>query len=109
MSELDAGRIRHRVRIEAPLRTPDGGGGATETWVTVAEAWAEISPAGGTERLEADRVAGRVTHVIHMRAGVNLAPEMRVVNGTRIFEIRAAIDLNERGRWLRVLAEERDR
>lgn len=109
MSEREAGKLRHRVTIEAVVRVPDGGGGAAETWVPVGEAWAEITPATGSERLEADRIAGRVTHVVHLRAGVNVAPAMRLVLGVRIFEVRAAIDLNERGRWLRVLAEEMDR
>lgn len=107
MTELDAGRLRHPVRIEAVVRAPDLGGGAEETWVQVAEAWAEIKPATGSERLEADRIEGRVTHVVHLRAGIAVEPAMRLVLGSRVLEIRAVIDLAERRRWIRILAEER--
>lgn len=108
MTELDAGKLRHRVRIEAALRTPDPGGGADETWVTVGEAWAEIKPAGGGERLEADRLAGRVSHVIHLRSGIGVEPSMRLVEGARVFDVLAVIDLADRRRCVRVLAEERE-
>jgi SPP1 family predicted phage head-tail adaptor len=108
VTELDAGRLRHRVRIEAAVRTEDGGGGASETWMPVAEAWAEIKPASGDEGLSADAIRGRVSHVLHLRAGISVEPEMRIAFGNRVFEIRAVIDLSERRRWLRILAEERD-
>lgn len=105
MTELNAGKVRHRVAIEAVVRTPDLGGGAAETWVTVAEAWAEIVPASGNEALAADQIAGRVSHVLHLRSGIGIEPEMRIRMGARVFEIRAVIDLAERRRWLRILAE----
>lgn len=108
MTELNAGNLRHRVAIEAVVRTPDLGGGAAETWVTVAEAWAEIVPASGTEALDADQIAGRVSHVLHLRTGIGIEPEMRIRMGARVFEIRAVIDLAERRRWLRILVEERE-
>lgn len=108
MRDLDAGKLRHRVRIEAAVRTADEGGGATETWATVAEAWADIRPASGNEQVAADRRQGRVSHVVHMRAGIVVEPEMRLRLGGRVFEIRAVIDLSERRRWFRILAEERD-
>ena len=94
MSELDAGKLRHRVRIEAAVRSADGGGGATESWTTVAEAWAEIKPAGGDETFQADRLQGRVSHVFHLRSGIVIEPDMRLAMGSRIFEIRAVIDLS---------------
>lgn len=108
MSETTAGKIRHRVVIEAVVRTPDLGGGADETWVPVAEVWAEIVPARGNEQFAADQIEGRVSHVLHLRAGVGIEPAMRIRWGARLLEIRAVIDLGERRRWLRVLAEERD-
>lgn len=109
MSGTDAGKLRHRVAIEAAVRTSDLGGGADESWVTVAEAWAEILPASGNETLVGEQISGRVTHVVHLRAGIGVEPSMRMRLGTRVFEIRSVIDLGERRRWIRLLAEERDR
>ncbi len=106
--ETKAGKLRHRVAIDAVVRTPDEGGGADETWVQVAEAWAEIVPARGNEQLTADQIEGRVSHVLHLRAGFAIEPAMRIRWGARVLDIRAVVDLGERRRWLRVLAEERD-
>lgn len=105
--ETKAGKLRHRVAIEAVVRTPDLGGGASETWVQVAEAWAEIVPARGNEQLTADQIEGQVSHVLHLRAGFAIEPAMRIRWGARVLEIRSVIDLGERRRWIRILAEER--
>ena len=48
------GRLRHRLTLESASRTPDGGGGASETWSTVTEVWAEITPTSGAEAVDAD-------------------------------------------------------
>lgn len=108
MTETKAGKLRHRVTIEAVVRTPDAGGGANESWVAVTDAWAEILPSRGNEQLTADQIEGRVTHVLHLRAGFGVEPAMRIRWGARLLDIRSVIDLGERRRWLRILAEERD-
>ena len=48
------GRLRHRLTLEASSRTPDGGGGASETWATAAQLWGRIRPIGGTEVFDTD-------------------------------------------------------
>lgn len=109
MTEVRIGELRHRVRIEARLRVPDDGGGASKTWAMLAEVWAAIEPAGGSERVDADQLAGRVTHVIQMRAGgPAVRPDMRIVWQGRVFEIRSVIDMGERKRWIEISAEERE-
>ena len=45
------GRLRHRLTLETASRTPDGGGGAVETWTAVAQVWGRIVPTGGTAGL----------------------------------------------------------
>lgn len=100
------GDMRHRLALEAPLSAEDGGGGAKETWALVAEVWGAIRPISGSESVEADGLRGRVSHEIWIRYR-NLAPEMRFVLGPRVFDIRAAIDVGERRRFLRCLVEER--
>jgi len=102
------GRLRHRLTLESASRTPDGGGGASETWTTVAEVWAEITPSGGTEVVDADALTGRVSHEIVFRYRADVAPVMRLRRGTRLFDIAAVIDIDERHRWLKCLCVERD-
>jgi len=101
------GELRHRVRIEAETRDDDGGGGADATWSLVAEAWASIKATGGTEAAAADALRGRTTHEIWIRYRDDVIPAMRFVASARIFDVRAVLDPDGRGRWLRCLVQER--
>ena len=108
MRPLTIGRLRHRLTLEAASRTPDGGGGAEETWTAVADVWAEITPTGGAESVDADALTGRVSHEIVLRYRPDVAPVMRLRSDARLFEIAAVIDVDERQRWLKCLCVERD-
>lgn len=102
------GKLRHRLTIEQPATTPDGAGGVTESWITLAEVWGAIEPLSGSERAEAGRIAGRHMHDITIRYRGDVARNMRVRQGNRIFHILTLEDIGGRGRWLRMLAEERE-
>lgn len=102
------GRLRHRLTLESATRTPDGGGGASESWATVATVWASITPTGGSEAIDADALTGRISHEIVFRHRPGVAPVMRLRRGNRVFEIAAVIDIDERKRWLKCLCMERD-
>ena len=102
------GRLRHRLTLEAASLTSDDGGGAVETWTTVAQLWGRIAPTGGAEIADADGLGGRITHEITLRHRAGVTPAMRFVFGDRRFEIMAVIDIDERRRWLKCLCTERD-
>jgi SPP1 family predicted phage head-tail adaptor len=102
------GDLRHRVQIEIAARTGDGGGGAVLTWTAVADVWAAIWTRSSDETFEADRTAGRATHDIWIRHRGGVKPEMRVRLGVRVFDILGVIDVEDRGRWLKCPAVERD-
>lgn len=106
--DIRIGDLRQRIAIEMPQRTSDGGGGASENWVLVAEIWARLHPLTGNERTEADGVAGSVSHELVMRYRNDVSPEHRFRLGARLFDIRAVLDVDERRRFLRCLIEERD-
>ena len=64
MSTPPIGALRARLTLETPVRTDDGGGGATVTWTAVADVW-------GGQRRDEGVVAGAVAHVreaAHLRA-----------------------------------------
>lgn len=108
MSRASIGTLRHRVTLESAARAADGGGGAVETWIPVAELWAMIRPLSGDERVAADGPAGTVSHEIVIRQRTGVVPAMRLRLGTRLFEIRAVMDVGERRRRLSCLCAERD-
>jgi len=102
------GRLRHRLILEAVSRSPDGGGGAAESWTTVAQLWGRIRPTGGAEVFDADGLSGRISHEITLRHRPGVTPAMRLSTGLRRFEIVAVMDVDERRRWLKCLCVERD-
>lgn len=107
MMSPQIGRMRSRVTLQQAARTPDGGGGATVTWTPVADLWAQILPLSGDERVDADGLKGRLTHEIWIRWRADAGPHMRFVFGSRLFDIRSAIDVEETHRFQRCLVEEK--
>lgn len=107
-SPVRIGDLRHLVRIESGSRLADGGGGSTTTWNLVAEVWAAIWPRSADEPFALDRAAGVASHDIWIRKRDGVKPEMRFVFGTRIFDILGVIDVEDRGRFFRCPARERD-
>ena len=108
MRRPSAGALRHRVVLQQPVRSDDGGGGATQTWETVAELWAAVLPIGGEERLSADALTGRVTHAVWIRHRAGVTPAMRFQHAGRTLEIGAVIDAGGLRHRLQCLCLERD-
>lgn len=108
MTQFLPSDLRHRLKLEELQREEDEGGGFTENWVEVAELWADLRPVGGGETLEADRLAGRVTHEVSLRYRPGVQPAMRFRQAARLFHILTVIDVDERRRWLKCLCEERE-
>jgi SPP1 family predicted phage head-tail adaptor len=109
MSEsVHIGQLRDRIVLERPLRAGDGGGGATVTWEEVTALWAKVTPSGGSESYELDRVAGKASHEIVIRYRADVTPELRFRAGARVFDVCAAFDPDGRRQWIKCLVEERD-
>lgn len=102
------GSLRHRLMLEAPQRISDAAGGVFETWTSIGQVWAEVTPITGNETFAADRIVGRVTHSIAVRARSDLSPAQRLRLGDRIFEIRAVLMADHRHHRMRLICEERD-
>lgn len=108
MTRPRIGAMRHHLTLEAVARSPDGGGGVTESWTSVADVWAAVIPVTGGESVVGEGVSGRITHVVFMRWRADVTPAMRLRFGTRLLDITAVIDVEERGRHLKCLCRERD-
>jgi SPP1 family predicted phage head-tail adaptor len=108
VTELRPSDLRHRLTLEELSRVADEGGGFTESWIAVATLSANLSPIGGDERFEADRLAGTITHEVVLRYRAGVVPAMRFRKASRIFQILSVIDVEERKRWLKCWCEERE-
>lgn len=108
-ADVRACDLRHRVALEAEAPAPDGGGGQGDPWAaatTVATLRACITPLRGRERLQAQQLEAGVTHRILLRYRPGVTARQRLRYGARVFNIRAVINVEERNRWLEILAEE---
>ena len=75
------GDLNRRLVLEEPIDTPDGAGGITRAYQTVATLWAALVPAGASNVVFADGSGVTVTHRIIIRSGpdtVVASPDGRV-------------------------------
>lgn len=103
--------LNRRLVLEAPVRLPDGAGGAIESWSTLGELWADLRPRTGRERAEAGEPVSTMSYRIVVRgAPVESAqrpkPEQRFRDGARLYRIRAVAEHDAAGRYLICFADE---
>ncbi len=98
--------LRHTVTIQQESRVADGGGGYALTWTKVADARAAIEPLTGGERLRAMQLEDKVSHRVTIRYRGDVTAGMRLKFGTRLFNIRAVINPDERNCWLELMCDE---
>ncbi len=98
--------LKHRVRLEQPVRVDDGGGGGTVTWALVAEFWAAVVATSGRERSVSDALIADVNHTIYCRYREDIGPTHRLVLGARVFEIRSVLNLDDNKQFLKLGCEE---
>jgi SPP1 family predicted phage head-tail adaptor len=98
--------LRHKVLLQKPVVVSDDAGGYTTTWETLATLWASIDRVQGGERYTHGQITASATHLFRMRYNRLILPEMRLVFGDRIFNIRHIHTLDERKHLMSVYAEE---
>ncbi|HMQ57595.1 MAG TPA: phage head closure protein [Rhizobiaceae bacterium] len=106
---LDPGRLRDELRLEAPVDTPDGLGGATRSWVEVRSLFGFVEPVSASAPIRGDGPDPVVTHRIFVRRAADIDGTMRLRKGDRIFSIFTVSDPDESGRYLLIEAEEAGR
>ena len=99
--------LRHQIEIQEKTAVSDGAGGQTETWSKLYELWAAIWPISAKETRENMRFETNITHNIRIRYREGITTAMIVVFGTRAFDIKGIINLEERNIWLDMVCNER--
>lgn len=101
-----AQRLRHSILLQTQSSSVDAYGGNTGTWSTAITTRAAIEPIGGTESAKnGQNVAdANIRVVIRYQSGVTA--QMRVVWGTRIFEILAVAVREESNRMIEITCRE---
>jgi SPP1 family predicted phage head-tail adaptor len=102
----DPGRLRLRLLLEHATASPDGAGGSTLAWSSVAAVAADVTPIKAEEQPRGEGLADMVLHRIVVRHRDDVEPGDRFRLGARTFLILAVSDPAEDGRYLACLAEE---
>ncbi len=91
-STLDAS-LPDTATVQRKTLTSDGAGGYTESWSTVATVACRVSPSGHSpeERVIAERLASMSIWMLTLPALTDVWPADRIVVGSRIFEVVAAM------------------
>lgn len=103
--------LSRKLLLEAPVRTPDGAGGFSETWIVLGEMWAEVTARTGREKLGEATPLSSVNYSIIVRGAprgsdARPLPEQRFREGTRVFRILAVAERDPAGRYLTCFADE---
>lgn len=98
-----AGRRNRRVTIQARATTKGTYGEQADTWTDVGTWWTEIRGLSGRELTAAQQINTEVTHRLCLPYDALLAnpvemAKRRAAYGTRIFNIKAAVIVEERNR-----------
>lgn len=100
------GKMRRVVTIRTMARTPDGGGGYTETPTDIENIPARIEPLEGNELLRAMQTGMTAPHRITMRYRTDVGGASLLVYDGRTFDIQSVVDPEEKHRELVILADE---
>lgn len=104
---MQAGKLRHRLVIQAPTTAMDQYGEAIKTWNTVAVVWGSVEPLRMQEYFEAQQAQAKATHRIAVRYLQGMSSAYRVVLDARVFEVTAVLNPQERNEQLQLLAVEK--
>ena len=106
-----AEQLRHKITIQRPDAAADSYGQTGEAWIdTVTGIRAFIDPTGGSEFYAAQKVHSEATANIWFRhsSAPDARPSMRVIFGTRTFNVLNVMNIQERNRWIRLICKEVD-
>lgn len=89
---MRAGKLRHRVKLQAFTTTVDPDTGYRDkAWTDVATLWAEVAPLSGREFLAAAATQSKVTARITIRHRAGVTNNHRILHGSTIYNIEAVL------------------
>jgi SPP1 family predicted phage head-tail adaptor len=100
---IRAGQLRKIITFQSRTTGQDAAGQPLATWTTQFTAYAAIEPLSGRELIQAQIAGAAVSHQITVRYRSELAnpidvAKMRIMYGTRVFNIQASMNQMEANR-----------
>ena len=98
--------LNHSISVELRGQAQDDTGQRRETWQQGERVFASIRPLTGRELNSTSGRHAEVTHAIILRAGPRVAPRDRITYAGRVFDIVSVLNVEERGRYLKLMTTE---
>lgn len=108
--KVTVGSFRHKLELQEVTETKNTDGSVTESWNTIDVLWCSIEPlepARGDEYVAGQTWMTSASHRIRTRYRSGIVAKMRLLHGTRIFDIAGSIDYRELNKELHIYAVER--
>jgi len=103
---MRSGNLKHKVNFEAYTETENDFGEVIEGYSVFKTVYASIVPISGKEYFASKQVNAEVSHKIECRYFAGVLPNMRIVYGTRIFNIESVINIREANKTLQIMCTE---
>lgn len=106
---MRAGRLRNKIRFERSSQTANEYNEPVQSWSLLAEVYVGIEPLRGKERIAAMQVQADadVRIVARYQAALgDLNPKDRAVFGSKVYDIKAVINVDMRNRELQIMVTE---
>lgn len=106
---MRAGRLRHRLTVQTATISQNAFGEPVQTWTTLATVWGAVEPLRGAERQRAMQVSATEEVKIVLRHSATIGgikPDDRILYGSKVYDISAVMNIDERNRELNVMAKE---
>lgn len=102
---MSAGKLNRRITVQRRSAGLDAYGQPSLGWTSLLEVWADIQPIGGREKLRAMAYESTITHSVTVRFQSAFMPVIeadgwRILYGSRIFQISAAIDKDDKRQYI---------
>lgn len=89
---MRAGKLRHKVTIQAPSQTQDPiTGEMLSGWVDFASIWASIEPLSAREFIAAQANQSEITARIVIRHRDDVLPTMRILHRGKVYAIHGVL------------------
>lgn len=107
MNFMPAGKLKHRIQIQRSTPTTNPLGESIESWSPLVTVWAYVKAMSGRELISAKQIHAQATHRVDLRFLEGLDSTDRFVFEGRTFNFLFVDDMEEAGRNMTCLAEER--
>jgi len=103
-----AGKLRNFITIQQATEAADSLGQPIPSWSTYAQVWAGLDADSGSETFGSDVRTGRVSGRFWTRSddALTIVPKMRIVLGSRTFDIDAVLEPERPGGYREIRTTE---